>query len=234
MKMKQKIVFCGENVKKAQEKLRGSVLAYSLIVLAMMFAIVGSMSVMTILGRNSASSSQSSVQAFQVADGGVQVAIKKINGVLNQTNNKVSDAFSGCTLDASGAAVVKNNTLGTGMEYDLNLFDQNGAAITSCSALASTVGSIKSTGNYQNSVRAVDVALASGSSAGITGGCQDVFVSNSPPTDKITNVWGNGCIAEGTTRTGAGNAWSSVAASQYSCGASSMNGTTLVMLCVHN
>ena len=50
------------------QKAQGSILAYSLVILAMMFAIVGTISTVTILEKKSAGASQSSAQAFQIAD----------------------------------------------------------------------------------------------------------------------------------------------------------------------
>ena len=58
-------------------KNKGSILAYSLIILTMMVAIVATMSISTMLEKKSASSTDFSVQAYATADSGIQLAIKK-------------------------------------------------------------------------------------------------------------------------------------------------------------
>ena len=58
---------------------RGSILAYSLVVLAIMIGIVTTMSISSVIEKKSASSTDFSVQAYQTADSGIQLAIKGIN-----------------------------------------------------------------------------------------------------------------------------------------------------------
>ena len=58
---------------------QGSILAYSLIVVSVMIVIATSISSVTVIEKKGAVSTDSSVQAYQTADSGVQMAIKKIN-----------------------------------------------------------------------------------------------------------------------------------------------------------
>jgi uncharacterized protein (DUF2147 family) len=131
---------------------KASVLAYSLIIIAMMLAIVASLSAATILSKKGSSATDASVQAYQTADSGVQLAIKTINGDLNAT---ISDSFSDCD-----SGVIKNqNDAGAG-QYTLSFYDSSDNQIFSCSALVNSISSIKSVGVYKDTVRAVNVAMA--------------------------------------------------------------------------
>ena len=73
---------------------KGSILAYSLIILAMMLAIATSISIATINEKKSASGTEFSMQALQTADDGSQIALKKIKsatttpGILLSTTLK--------------------------------------------------------------------------------------------------------------------------------------------------
>jgi hypothetical protein len=135
---------------------KASVLAYSLIIIAMMLAIVASLSAATILSKKGSSATDASVQAYQTADSGIQIAIKEINSDLNAT---ILDSFPDCD-----SGVIKNqNDAGAG-QYTLSFYDSSDDQITSCSALVNSISSIKSVGVYKDTVRAVNVAMAAGSS----------------------------------------------------------------------
>ncbi|EKD58312.1 MAG: hypothetical protein ACD_56C00150G0011 [uncultured bacterium] len=142
------------------KKAQGSILAYSLIILAVMFSIVGTMSTVTILEKKSAGASQSSSQAFQIADSGVQSAVKKINAVLKNSNNKLSDAFpSGECAVLDGVATVKGS-LSTDMLYEITFFKVGTTTlIDDCGRQVTEVGDIKAIGTFKKTIRAVQVSV---------------------------------------------------------------------------
>jgi hypothetical protein len=142
---------------------RGSILAYSLIILAMMMAIATSLSVATIISKKGASGTESSVQSLQTADSGVQLALKKINSNLGDFINDPKNFGSDCKdVGTPAVATIENKTITTTDtgNYTLSFYKEDGTTPVLCGALASDIGMIKSVGNYNGTVRAVNVAVA--------------------------------------------------------------------------
>ncbi len=131
---------------------KGSILAYSLVIIATMLAIAGSLSVSSVIEKKSASGTEFSMQSLQTADSGVQVALKMINAELR-------DANPGSITDALGVACDSEMSGPTGSSYKLTFLDRDGAPLT-CDKEVSLVSNIKSVGTYKNTVRAVDVSVA--------------------------------------------------------------------------
>ncbi len=119
-----------------------------------MIAIVTSMSATTLLEKKSSNSTEFSVQSFQVADSGAQLALKKINNGLGKAINV---SF---TCDASGD--VLNNLDGGLGKYDLSFYSDSAGTIkiTDCSKMVSEISSIKSVGSFRGTIRAVNVAVS--------------------------------------------------------------------------
>lgn len=170
------------------QKIKGSILAYSLIILAMMIAIVTTMSVATVIEKKSASSTDFSVQAYQTADSGVQLSIKKING---NSSGTLASVFGSCN-----SGVVQNvNDAGAGL-YDLSFYSDDKITddttlIKDCNTLASTIRSIKSVGKFKDTVRAVQVAVAASSS-------MDCIVKiKTTASDSLSVLCDSGYIATG-------------------------------------
>lgn len=134
---------------------KASVLAYSLIVVSVMIVIATSISVVTVIEKKGAVSTDSSVQAYQIADSGVQLAIKKINADLTKNINQV---FSDCSsLDANSVKVRKETVAGiSGSSYEITFRNESGIG---CGSKVASVQNIKSTGEYKNTVRAVEVSI---------------------------------------------------------------------------
>lgn len=148
----------GKNKKVCLSTRQGSILAYSLIILAMMLAIATSLSVSTIIEKKSASSTEFSVQSLQTADSGVQLALKKINGnLVKPVNDPVN--FSSCTVVGGTATVADQNDAGVVGVYTLSFYQADGAKVN-CTDLANSIGLIRSVGVYKNTVRAVNVSVA--------------------------------------------------------------------------
>lgn len=151
------------------KKTKGSILAYSLIILATMLAIVSSMSMITVTKKKDASSTQSSAQAFQVADSGAQAAIGKINGHLKDyPNDSIKKAFS-CSDDGGVAVSTGNFDLVSSMPYDITFYEQDTAnVIKSCDEQLRNVKNIKIVGSYKNTARAIMVSVTRPSTLYIT------------------------------------------------------------------
>jgi hypothetical protein len=212
---------------------KGSILAYSLIIIATMIAIAATMSVVTVIEKKGASSTDFSAQAYQTADSGVQLAIKKI---ATNSSSQLSVAFPSCSVNSVNgtniAQVVAANDAGlTDSPYTLSFFsDLDGATpINSCAAIASTVQSIKSVGSYKDTVRAIQVAMAA------SGG--------GPGTWTCRNISGNGnayCDSASSEKVIFATCWPSSGAAQpaipvYSAGAfgayCAVGGYTVAITC---
>jgi len=182
--------------RKQKQNPRGSILAYTLIVLMMMFAIVASMSKVTVLEKNEAISSQASAQAYQVTDSGAQLVMKKITA---SPSSKISDLYPTCSSGkVVGLTDAGEESAPAGQEsYDVFFYtDENGADSIDCSDLASAVKSFKSVGTYKGSVRAIMVTLGTSTTPVLYGtnygkGKLNIFnVANpvSPAVEKTMDV----------------------------------------------
>lgn len=147
---------------------KGSILAYSLIILATMLAIAGSVSSAVILQKKSAGASRTSAQSFQLADSAAQMAVKKINAVLKTENNKLSNAFPTGTVEKcqviDGLAAV-NVQVDSSTNYKLNFYGSDGVTgITTCEESVTAVKQIKSSASFRSTTRVVMVTIGSADS----------------------------------------------------------------------
>ncbi len=186
-KMKNKI----ESVKSYFLKNKdGSILAYSLIVISVMIVIAASLSVVTVIEKKGAVSTDSSVQAYQTADSGVQMAIKKINKAISQQEegDPITSIFPNC-----GETNPEDGTISDAGKYKLSFFsDEAGTTPLACTALIKDIQNIKSVGEYKDAVRAVQVAVAA--SSAIKGTCEEFIREGG--TDKGCHFeWGNATCA---------------------------------------
>ena len=136
-------------------KFKGSILVYSLIVLAAMLAVVTALSFTTIISKKSASTTEFSVQSLQTADSGLQLTAKKIS---NNSTNLVSVSFSGCD-DSGGTAMIPNQSDAGAGTYDLFFYKADRVTPVMCADLVSSIGMVKSVGTYKNTVRAVSAMV---------------------------------------------------------------------------
>ena len=148
----QKIKDCLPTCLSIRQIKQGSALAYSLIILAVMLFIVSSMSFVSLTEKKSASSTDFSMQAYQTADSGFQLALKAINSHLS---DPLSTVFS---CDNVTKTVTVNDVGLIGAKYVLSFEKATGDA--DCDTLASAVTSIRSIGTYKNTARAVEVTVA--------------------------------------------------------------------------
>lgn len=136
---------------------QGSVLAYSLILLGIVLvASVGMMSA-SVTDLRSISSSDKSVNAFQIADSGSQAAIRLLKNTPGGTLKSMIEPTTSCPN--GNTATVESGTF-LGGNYRVIFLDDAGQALK-CSDDVSKVVSVKSVGTYSDTVRAVQVAAAS-------------------------------------------------------------------------
>ena len=197
---------------------RGSILAYSLILLGIVLVASVGMMAASVTNLRSVSSNDKSINAFQIADSGSQAAIAKIKAA--DSSARVSSLYasvSACTNDAPISLLEGN--------YRLSFYDQNDAKL-GCNDDVSEITSIKSVGAYQDVARAVRVAVAQSGGSGVTGGCR--FVLPSPGT--IAERWGQGCKSNGSDVASCAQA----AETGFECGPSSQEGSTFFCSCVNS
>lgn len=135
----------------------GSVLVFSLIILFMGTVIALGMASTAVISRKNSSATGKSVSAFQIADSGAEIVLKKIKG--QDGSIALSDAGvlgAGC----SGSEYAGN--IGSGKEYAVTFWDASGVQLN-CSAALSQVDRIKSVGEFGQASRAIEVAIAAGS-----------------------------------------------------------------------
>ncbi len=149
---------------------RGSILAYSLILLGIVLvASIGMMSA-SVTNLKSVSSSDKSINAFQIADSGSQAVVRMLK---EAAGNELQD-ISGVTCDGSDA-VVESPANFLGGKYKAIFLDSDGKTLA-CNDNISAVASVKSVGTYSDTARAVQVAIAA---AGDCAAGRTVIVSRS-------------------------------------------------------
>lgn len=151
---------------------RGSILAYSLIILSMMLAIAAGVSVSTVVERKQAGATEASAQSIQTADSGLQYALKTINDRINAGtgNTAINLAFPNC--GAAGYDDSAADDLTNFAHYKLSFYDGScgvvGNLITPAQCANATLKKIddikcvKSVGTYKNTVRVVSMNVLAG------------------------------------------------------------------------
>lgn len=141
------------------QKQKGSVLAYTLIVLSLMLVVALNMSMAALRSKQSSITTGSSIQAFQAADSGSQLVLKGIN--VNPGSYPLSNRFS-CN-EINGIATIMgmiNNA-----SYAVVPFKKQGlndVPMTSCASdTTDKISKIKSTGVFRGTSRAVEVSVSS-------------------------------------------------------------------------
>lgn len=134
-------------------KAKGSVLAYSLILLAIVLtASIGMMS-SSVVNFRSVSMSDKSGSAFQIADSGAQAMIANIK--KSDSSDEIKKLFN----SPSECSDPSFNLL-TG-KYRVSFYDEDESPLD-CNDDIGKIASIKSVGTYSDTTRAVQVAVAAG------------------------------------------------------------------------
>jgi hypothetical protein len=129
---------------------QASVLAFTLIMLGVLLATGLSLMGATVLDQQAASGTNDSVQALSAAESGTQILISKIS------NGSDIASLGVCAADGK----VSGTSPGGNGSYEAEFFKEDGSRITNCLDSVSDIASIKSTGTYANTNRAVEVAVA--------------------------------------------------------------------------
>ena len=164
-----------------QSNAKGSVLAYSLIILSVMLLIAISLSAVTLTQTKSSLTGQNSSQAFQTADSGVQVVLKKIKKAQPTANVN--------SIGCSGAGIITGGLSAGTYEVQLYEYDSSSGAdvpMGDCSASVGDISKIKSVGKYAGTARAVEVAVAA-SSIIIESGVGDFDAVDENATSVVVN-----------------------------------------------
>lgn len=154
---------------------RGSILAYSLILLGIVLTASIGMMAASITNLKSVSSSDKSMNAFQVADSGSQIVVRMLK---ESSGNELQDV-SGVTCDEGDAVVESPASFLAGGSYRVIFQDGDGKTLK-CTDNIFDVASVKSVGTYSDTARAVQVAVAAGSCPA-TGGM--ILAESSPNAD---------------------------------------------------
>lgn len=199
---------------------KGSVLVFSLIVLAMILVMALGISAVTITERKTASGTGKSIKAFENAESGVEEVIQKAKGVSASTT--LSSVFTDSCSCASGIVTCDSS------KYKITLYKtgETENQVMACTDTISQIVAIKSVGTYSDTVRAVETAWAQTVTAGITGGC---IVNGSTDAIMSGHNWGEGCKAEGATSIP--ECSDAAISSDYECGTSSYD-TYRACICI--
>jgi Tfp pilus assembly protein PilX len=134
---------------------KGSVLVFSLIVLSIVLSAALSIAVVNVSNRKSASSTSQSVQSFQVADSGVEKALKEIyKGSYTDLNAMATALATSCTSGKFSFSVL-------GGTSTVSFFDTNNNIIGCTSATwRDDVAKIKVEGTANGTTRVIETAVA--------------------------------------------------------------------------
>lgn len=171
---------------------RGSILAYSLILLGIVLvASIGMMSA-SVTNLRSLSLNDKSAIAFQIADSGSQAVITKIRRVSGST---VRDIDTSSNMNCGSVATLSSgsSTGFLGGAYSVTFLKNDGTTLT-CTDNISDITSIKSVGSYAETARAVETAVTVPVLVG-----KWIFNENSGTT--VSDSSGNG--NDGTIQNGA-------------------------------
>jgi hypothetical protein len=138
---------------------QGSALVFALIILSMMLTVAMSLSTAAVMQKKSASSTQFSIQAYQVADSGAQLALQIINQKITSLNieqRRVLGAFNNCS---EGVVVFTGGNLPANTTLHISFFKATNEQVA-CNELIDTVASIHATAQHLNTVRAVELAVS--------------------------------------------------------------------------
>ncbi len=137
---------------------KGSVLVFSLIVLSIILSAAITVVTVSITNQRSASSTGKSVQSFQVADSGIELALQKIYKNNYATLSAMATGMGG-GASCSGGTISKNNVVGGSIK--VSFYDNDGNLVT-CAATdwRDKVVRIKSEGSAFGTTRVVETAVA--------------------------------------------------------------------------
>lgn len=141
---------------------KGSILAYSLIVIVTLVSIAAMIAITTTIERKNASATQFSVQALQTADSGLQVGVKGVSEANG--SDIIGSIFTTCADGGSdpdyveGIISIPSAPVGNSA-YRFSFYDSSDTDLDCNNARIDEVAKIKSIGTYRDTVRAVEVEV---------------------------------------------------------------------------
>lgn len=155
---------------KKQKKLRGSVLVFSLLVLAILLSAALSSATAVILGKSSSRATEKSALSFQTADGAAENVLKRVYKETDTTLNQLADNLYGSGIGSShptcSSGVISGKLPSSAGTYAVTMLDGagvalgcSGAGFSSYSEWRPKLARIVATGTYAGATRSIDVAV---------------------------------------------------------------------------
>jgi hypothetical protein len=149
------------NIPRKQKSTKGSVLVFSLIILAIMLSAALSVLGVSIIEKKSSLSTGKAVQSFNVAQAGIERTLQAWRKDPNLTDlASLTSAIGGTCTDGAGSApaVVSINPL-VGGSTTLTFKDGTGTDIGSCAADVNTLSTVRSLGIASGTSRAIETGV---------------------------------------------------------------------------
>lgn len=181
---------------------KGSVLVFSLIVLAILLSAAITVATVSVINRRSTLTTTESNQSFQVANSGLELIMKEIykNGSTHPSLGAMATALGGGAT-CSGGTITKTNVAGG--TITVSFFD-NARAPINCTDTdwRSKVADVKSEGTFSGSTRVVETAIAAAGASTVD--CSSV-VGGGIFAVCVDKTNGKGCYVN--LQSGAGATW---------------------------
>jgi len=145
-------------IKKTKNE-KGSVLVFTLFIMMLTLITGISLIATSLSGRRSTLSSGKSVNAFQIADSGLEAALIEIKGETGEIDEVLSD----CSFN--GDPIMKDDDI-SGGSYEVRFYDapaDTDPDPLKCSDDISDITRVKSVGTYRNTTRSVETTFDDGS-----------------------------------------------------------------------
>ncbi len=141
---------------------KGSVLVFSLIVLSIVLSVALSVAVVNVSNRKSAGSTGQSVQSFQVADSGVEMALKAI---YKGNNTTLGDLYTSLGKTCNSGGFQPLNLSVSGGSAVVSFYKSNGDPMNTIADCTSAtwrddVAKIKVEGTSAGTTRVIETAIA--------------------------------------------------------------------------
>jgi type IV pilus assembly PilX-like protein len=136
---------------------KGSVLIFTLFIMMITLIIGISLMATSLSGRRSTLSSGKSVNAFQIADSGLEATLVRVKNTINPATDTLDDIFDTC----SNSDDKFEGTNISGGEYSVTFWDDADpiGQLECDSAFISDIIKIKSVGTYSGATRSVEASL---------------------------------------------------------------------------
>lgn len=153
-----------------KNKLRGSVLVFTLIVLAVLLSATLSAALVVVIDKNSSLATEKSIVPFQIAEGAAENILKRVYKDRDSDLDELARKLYGTGI-TSGEPSCSNGTISgilpsSSGTYEVTLYDNdnnklgcNGSGYSTCVEWRSKAVSLVSTGTYAKTTRSVSVGI---------------------------------------------------------------------------